>query len=130
MHSFIRAIIHVLASLLASNFAETVIIIAEPRPFQLAFHHYHQISAIISSSLTMCGNPYSRTPTIDSGDLIAVIHPSRVHINSFEGGKLRLSNRHPGATSSTLQCIVDATSSDESDNSDADIAQKFNVRIQ
>ena len=78
----------------------------------------------------MCGNPYSRTPTVDSGDLIAIIHPSQLHTNSFEGGKLRLSNKQPGATVSVLQCVNEANYSDETDDSDPELAKTFNVRIQ
>lgn len=39
-------------------------------------------------------------PTIDSGDLIAIIHPN-AH-SSFRA-RLRLSNRSPGPTTSVLQ---------------------------
>ncbi|RMZ88432.1 hypothetical protein DV736_g4354, partial [Chaetothyriales sp. CBS 134916] len=52
----------------------------------------------------MCGDHFSRTPTIDSGDLIAIIHPSSQQPSIFPGGRLHLSNRLPGSTVWTLNC--------------------------
>ncbi|RMZ85253.1 hypothetical protein DV738_g159, partial [Chaetothyriales sp. CBS 135597] len=52
----------------------------------------------------MCGDHCSRTPTVDSGDLVAIIHPSSQQRSIFAGGRLHLSNRLPGSTVSTLNC--------------------------
>ncbi|RMZ78077.1 hypothetical protein DV737_g4045, partial [Chaetothyriales sp. CBS 132003] len=49
----------------------------------------------------MCGDHFSRTPTVDSGDLVAIIHPSSQQPSIFPGGRLHLSNRLPGSTVST-----------------------------
>ncbi|KIW22931.1 uncharacterized protein PV07_11176 [Cladophialophora immunda] len=48
----------------------------------------------------MCGDSHL-PPAPESGDLIAVIHPNPQ--SSFRG-RLKLSNRAPGATTTTLQC--------------------------
>ena len=59
----------------------------------------------------MCGDPHSRTPTVDSGDLIAIIHPAASLSEAFFGGRLHLSNRHAGVTVSTLSCREGSISS-------------------
>lgn len=48
----------------------------------------------------MCGDSHL-PPAPESGDLIAIIHPNP---QSTFRGRLRLSNRLPGATASSLQC--------------------------
>jgi hypothetical protein len=48
----------------------------------------------------MCGDSHL-PPAPESGDLIAVIHPNS---HSAFCARLKLSNRMPGATVSTLQC--------------------------
>ncbi|KEF63829.1 uncharacterized protein A1O9_01807 [Exophiala aquamarina CBS 119918] len=64
----------------------------------------------------MCGDSHL-PPAPESGDLIAIIHPNP---QSTFRGRLRLSNRLPGATASSLQCetvessdICDGSSSQE-----------------
>ncbi|KIX01620.1 uncharacterized protein Z518_09346 [Rhinocladiella mackenziei CBS 650.93] len=51
----------------------------------------------------MCGDSHL-PPAPESGDLIAIIHPNS---QSTFRGRLKLSNRMPGATSSSLQCDGD-----------------------
>ncbi|EXJ88468.1 hypothetical protein A1O1_05398 [Capronia coronata CBS 617.96] len=76
----------------------------------------------------MCGDSHL-PPARESGDLIAVIHPTELQSlerdpspnetqrSSTFRGRLRLSNRRPGATISTLQCESDGESdSDPHDN--------------
>ncbi|OAL35218.1 hypothetical protein AYO20_05472 [Fonsecaea nubica] len=50
----------------------------------------------------MCGDSHL-PPAPESGDLIAIIHPNPQ--SSFRG-RLKLSNRAPGATTTTLQCAA------------------------
>lgn len=48
----------------------------------------------------MCGDSHL-PPAPESGDLIAIIHPNP---QSTFRGRLKLSNRMPGATTSSLHC--------------------------
>lgn len=71
----------------------------------------------------MCGD--SHLPAApESGDLIAIIHPNP---QSTFRGRLRLSNRLPGATASSLQCETE----DSSDVCDGNNGRELlSVRIQ
>jgi len=71
----------------------------------------------------MCGD--SNLPAApESGDLIAIIHPDP---QSTFRGRLRLSNRLPGATASSLQCEA----VDSGDLCDGGSSQELlSVRIQ
>ena len=78
----------------------------------------------------MCGDQYSRTPTVDSGDLVAILHPSSTYSSTFFGGRLHLSNRTSGATISTLSCREGSISSASDSSSDSGSTQdSLSVRI-
>jgi hypothetical protein len=67
----------------------------------LTTHHiYSALPSIPFFVQNMCGD--SHLPAApESGDLVAVIHPNS---HSTFRGRLKLSNRLPGATASSLQC--------------------------
>ena len=70
----------------------------------------------------MCGD--SHLPAApESGDLVAIIHPNPT--STFRG-RLQLSNRLPGATSSSLQC----SGPDGSELCNSDGGMMLRVRIQ
>ncbi|KIV84986.1 hypothetical protein PV11_00729 [Exophiala sideris] len=55
----------------------------------------------------MCGDSHL-PPAPESGDLVAIIHSNP---QSMFRGRLRLSNRTPGATTSSFECVDQASSS-------------------
>ena len=73
----------------------------------------------------MCGDPNSRTPTLDSGDLLAIIHPTP----TFVGASLRLSNKAPGATRSTATLTSHSYSKCLEDRLGQRQQQQLQVRI-
>lgn len=80
----------------------------------------------------MCGDPNSRTPTIDSGDLIAIIHPSSAYSCSFGGGRLHLSNKCAGTTVSNLsyrEASPSSASASDSDSESSLTTDRLSVRI-
>ena len=76
---------------------------------------YHLRQEPFTHTPAMCGDPNSRIPTIDSGDLLAIIHPT----SSFAGARLRLSNKVSGPTQSYFDSATDHLS----------IAEPCTVRI-
>ncbi|KIW56427.1 hypothetical protein PV05_05091 [Exophiala xenobiotica] len=70
----------------------------------------------------MCGDSHL-PPAPESGDLVAVIHAhSPSPSQSAFRGRLRLSNRTPGATTSSFECAEDSVC-------DGDTRGSLNVRI-
>ncbi|KIW19663.1 hypothetical protein PV08_00237 [Exophiala spinifera] len=73
----------------------------------------------------MCGDSHL-PPAPESGDLVAVIHPnshSHLHPQTAFRGRIRLSNKTPGATTSTFE---DNTCNESGETA---IACKLDVRI-
>ncbi|KAK5273873.1 hypothetical protein LTR99_000872 [Exophiala xenobiotica] len=73
----------------------------------------------------MCGDSHL-PPAPESGDLVAVIH-AHAHSQSQSAfrGRLRLSNRTPGATTSSFECAEDSNVCDD----DRRGSSSLNVRI-
>lgn len=73
----------------------------------------------------MCGDPYSTAPTVDSGDLLAIIHPT-TPTQSFAGARLHLSNK---ASSGATRLTLSYSSSSSSASCPPSVAAEYEVRI-